>query len=419
MFGPMKRKWREVLSDWKDECERSGTNYATLIKQEFPALLNKLLQKDYSQSIRSGFEACGLFPLSVERALAKLPREDRGELPPIHKQLVQQLSSMRYDPQPTTQAKRPKKKEKLPAGAAYTCAAGGDNEEGDVTMPIDLEEEMQEEEMQEEVLVTSDDDEADTRQRRSKVHNIIKRLGRRLEDENDTGTSSDSDSASDSAGAGDGASSSEEEEEERVDSPDKVVRKSKRGRREAGSEDEQESVRVNPTKLVRRRRGEDGPDKVYEVGTYVAAIYQGAWYIGQVLDKKLEARALPSEEYLYLNFMQRVMKDSDNFKWPEKSDKLNTLREDILFVCSAPVPSNVTSSSRSITYSLPIDELKKANMLLNKAYYNTFFNFYFFTFLLFYFFTYIKGNVSKDWTCFCTVPVQYRRYLGRYGTGVC
>jgi hypothetical protein len=69
--------------------------------------------------------------------------------------------------------------------------------------------------------------------------------------------------------------------------------------------------------------------------------------------------------------MQRTVHGVDIFKWPERADKLNTLKEDLLFVCSDPMPAACSSSSRSITYSLPKSENDKANMLLNKAYYHT------------------------------------------------
>jgi hypothetical protein len=109
----------------------------------------------------------------------------------------------------------------------------------------------------------------------------------------------------------------------------------------------------------------------YPAGSYVVAVYQGAWYVGQVLEKKNEKQALPQEEYLYINFMQRLEKSGDLFKWPDKQDKLNTLREDVLFACGAPAPASTTSSSRSISFSLSKAEIKKAYMLLNKAFYHT------------------------------------------------
>ena len=56
---------------------RTGRNFATLPKQEFPILLRQLMEKDFSNSIRSGFESCGIYPCSLERALKKLPEENR------------------------------------------------------------------------------------------------------------------------------------------------------------------------------------------------------------------------------------------------------------------------------------------------------------------------------------------------------
>jgi hypothetical protein len=57
--------------------------------------------------------------------------------------------------------------------------------------------------------------------------------------------------------------------------------------------------------------------------------------------------------------MQRLEKSGDLFKWPDKQDKLNTLREDVLFACGAPAPASTTSSSRSISFSLSKAEIKK------------------------------------------------------------
>lgn len=32
VFGPMKRFWREILREWKEECDRKGLQFATLPK---------------------------------------------------------------------------------------------------------------------------------------------------------------------------------------------------------------------------------------------------------------------------------------------------------------------------------------------------------------------------------------------------
>ena len=74
VFAPVKRRWRAILNDWKRECMMAGKDIATLPKKELPPpLLTKLLQKDFSSSIISGFEACGLVPFCPQRALMKLP----------------------------------------------------------------------------------------------------------------------------------------------------------------------------------------------------------------------------------------------------------------------------------------------------------------------------------------------------------
>ena len=89
-----------------------------------------MLEKDFGNSIRSGFETTGLFPLSAARGLAKLPTpvEEREVETLVQQQLLEKLSTIRYNPAPNKQAQRPSKKDKLPAGASFTCAA---NEESD------------------------------------------------------------------------------------------------------------------------------------------------------------------------------------------------------------------------------------------------------------------------------------------------
>lgn len=33
VFGPMKKRWRTILNDWKEECTANGDNYASIPKQ--------------------------------------------------------------------------------------------------------------------------------------------------------------------------------------------------------------------------------------------------------------------------------------------------------------------------------------------------------------------------------------------------
>ncbi len=109
-------------------------------------------------------------------------------------------------------------------------------------------------------------------------------------------------------------------------------------------------------------------DGFYTPGSYVVAVHHGEWFIGQILDKEKEPQAPKGGQYVYINLMRRLSEDRDLCKWPDKADKLNTLVEDVLFVCGAPAPCKDTSSTRSISYSLSCLENKRANHLLNKAY---------------------------------------------------
>ncbi len=87
-----------------------------------------MLAKDYSEAIRSGFEATGLHPLNRDRILDKMPAErasDTDVVSNVQQQLINQLAALRYKATTTTRAARPKKSQKLPAGAAYTCTGKG------------------------------------------------------------------------------------------------------------------------------------------------------------------------------------------------------------------------------------------------------------------------------------------------------
>jgi len=353
----MKKWWRSIVGDWKEKSARLGKNFATLPKQEFPSLLKQLLDKDYKKAIISGFECTGLFPLNPDRVLAKLPKENPDVDSAIQRQLLDKLASMRYDQPKTTHANRPKNKDKLPAGASYTCRQG---QKGSVGLPVDpdaLEVSDDSDSNVPQPVVESSDD-SDMEAMRSQTENIIQRLGKvgrgkrfkswRTDEEQDISTTSDSDSdGSSQKMRKDVEEDEDQEQEEAVDNP-------------------QDEAVDNPQDENR-----------YPSGTYVAAVYQGEWFVGQVLDKSNESRALKSDAYIYINFMQRVQSGKDLFRWPDKADKLNTLQEDVLFECGAPVPSHSTSSTRSICYTLSIQEIKRANFLMTKAFYHTIFFFFF------------------------------------------
>ncbi len=334
VFSPMKREWRRILADWKEESSQHNQVYATIPKSVFLSLLKKLLEKDYSGSVRIGFESFGLIPFSLQKALSKLPQEEREVESNMQQQLLNKLNNMRYSQPAPAQAPHPRK-DRLPAGASYTCLPGQQDE---VCMPGECEEEMMVEVLDRSLAQpgNSRKEDSDSESEAELILHASNSTGKRARRE--------------FWGA---------ENEEVTDEEDNE-KESVEDSEEDSGEDTVEGEKVDDP--------EECQYPYYPAGSYVVAVYQGAWYVGLVLEKKNEKQALPQEEYL---FMQRLEKSGDLFKWPDKQDKLNTLREDVLFACGAPAPASATSSSRSISFSLSKAEIKKAYMLLNKAFYHT------------------------------------------------
>ena len=290
VFGPMKRHWRGGLTIWKDDCIRDGINYATIPKQSFPGLLKKLLEKDYGPAIRSGFEGTGLLPVNVERPLSKLPKELDARVveTAVQEQLLKRLADMRHNMPATKHAERPKKSQKLPAGASYTCPVRADNETSE-----------EEDEWEEPAAVT-------------RHKSFMSRLRGSGDNNNDDNSNSDMDSFSDS-----------ESEDERRGNIENIVEKlnEKEDQEEQDEPEEQE-------------KGKD--EQIYPPESFVVAVYQGEWYVGQVMSKEGEPEAEEDDDYLLVSFMERSK--GDLLKWPQKMDILNMLKDDILFLCQPPTP---------------------------------------------------------------------------------
>ena len=71
-FAPMKRKWREILTQWKKSLRN---NAGTLPKHQFPKLLKKLMEElpNQNDNITAGFLKCGIHPTDRTAVLNRLP----------------------------------------------------------------------------------------------------------------------------------------------------------------------------------------------------------------------------------------------------------------------------------------------------------------------------------------------------------
>jgi hypothetical protein len=299
-----------------------------LIVQVFPQLLKKLLEKDFGPAARSGFEATGLYPLSVERAISKLPKQmdDRQAETAVQRELLKTLNDMRFNAPATKHAQRPKKNQKLPAGASYTCR-GDQEQERTEEEDVDIAQTSDSD--------TSNDSSSEDEERRRRVSSIVKRLGKRK----NLGASSEEE-------VGNSSDSSEEADDYEDEAAEEVL---------AAAEEEVEQREEEP------ETEEDSPSVDFPHECFVVVVYQKDWYVGQVLDKKGEAEAEQEDNYILVSFMERVQ--GDHLKWPKRLDLLNVLKDDVLFVCEPPTPGASTSSSRVNSFVLTKEDLKKAKQM--------------------------------------------------------
>jgi len=73
-FGPLKKKWRNIIQDWK-QCP-TGSKATSIPKDVFPRLLKKLMEDisvTAAANVKSGFRKCGVVPLDSEQVLRSIP----------------------------------------------------------------------------------------------------------------------------------------------------------------------------------------------------------------------------------------------------------------------------------------------------------------------------------------------------------
>ncbi|XP_063231294.1 uncharacterized protein LOC134535878 isoform X2 [Bacillus rossius redtenbacheri] len=117
-FAPFKRYWRQILTEWKMKG-----NKGSLPKDQFPVMLNKLMEKikdSAPATIKSGFEKCGLIPLNRQKVLAQLPTpSDTSSINhAMEGSLSELLKSLRYGENGTFS--RRKRKLNIPPGKSAT-----------------------------------------------------------------------------------------------------------------------------------------------------------------------------------------------------------------------------------------------------------------------------------------------------------
>jgi hypothetical protein len=312
------------LTCYKEFCVRNGVRNTTIPKDKFASLLKATLENNVvnnANNVRAGFAACGIIPFSPDRVLARLPPEEsakQGVQDRLSQQLLDQLKQVRYGDR--EKSKRPRKANRLPPGTAYTVSAVPAAEEP-VAGPSSA------------VAEPSGDSGG---RRRSGIQ----------------------------GGRGGGNSSDVEESEESEESEDNEESEVT----DAGSESSEDSMdsdgREAGENIMQNSEVEledQTENVVFEVGDFVAAVYEGDWLLAQVDIDQDHA----GDTHVNLTYMEKVGKNQ--FKWPKQDDRLLTLREDILFKCSAPVL--VGSSIRASHVGLPGNEAAQADAALDLVVY--------------------------------------------------
>lgn len=125
-YGPLKRRWREILDNWKQSQKK---NSQTIQKDHFPRLLKKLTEvvapNNYSQNLISGFKKCGISPFNSKEVLNRLPQEnnhDQNSTPAstmVSSIVVDMLKNMRYGDNSDAPKKR-RSKVNVQAGASIS-----------------------------------------------------------------------------------------------------------------------------------------------------------------------------------------------------------------------------------------------------------------------------------------------------------
>lgn len=94
VYGPMKKSWRKVLTEWK---KGPGKHYTNMPKQWFPYLLLGLRKEltNIDTLIVNAFAATGIYPLNKDRVLAKITHVNSPHTDMVSPLVIRHLEHLR------------------------------------------------------------------------------------------------------------------------------------------------------------------------------------------------------------------------------------------------------------------------------------------------------------------------------------
>lgn len=114
-FAPMKSMWRKILTTWKESDY--GRNLSNIPKDVFPKLLKELIDSlyaDKSNNIVSGFRKAGIYPLTKEKVLERLPQK-KVDSSVVGDSFIEHISRKREDLKGMSNVTEKKRRKKLSA----------------------------------------------------------------------------------------------------------------------------------------------------------------------------------------------------------------------------------------------------------------------------------------------------------------
>jgi hypothetical protein len=344
-FSVIKQLWRLLLRAYR----KMDPAAKLLQKTEFPRMLKELLGKVNAEALLPpAFERCGLYPINPAKVICRIPSIENSEEVARHvdRELLKTLEVRRFG----SEKKKVPRGKKLPAGQSYSAQPAEEEEEEAASENEQELEDASEQELedaseqgQEELGEDCDDFEVEIDGKKRKYSrkqtgkkplgkNVRKVTNIREKTKKKIPVVVESESESEESEASEWSDGSEESEA------------SEQG------EEEQELPDLAPT--TSRNSGK-----------LVACVYEGQWFIGEVLK---ENPGMVPRGYQSISYAS--IRGQNLFAWPTKKDIMLTLSEDILLRDVTVEPKNSRGQ-----FGLKMNVYKIVETLMVVVYYDFYF----------------------------------------------
>lgn len=265
--------------------------FSAIAKSEFPALLAALLERaNPGQHMEASFRTCGLFPIDKQQVIKRLPRKDGNAT--ANRQLLDETFGERLENLRGVDKQISKKRgKKVAPGKSFTA--------------VDEDETSESEEEADNPLTMEESEVEDSEEELARP--INKKIRGSVE------TSSDESEAEPQPGPSGSSNSS-------------------KGKAVPNSSNIKAKNISSSSSSAKNVSSSSSQPEEFPVGTFLVAMYEGTWFVGQVEGEDPDEEA---EGFTLIRYMER--KGDNRFLYSSK-DILKTLNTDILLKTEPPIP---------------------------------------------------------------------------------